>query len=163
MTLPPGVTVQVEPDFEVTFRVKSWVALLPTVLSAVMVIGKLFPAPAVGVPARVAVPSPLSVNVTPAGRAPVSLSPGDGNPVVVTVNVPGEPAVKVAENAEVIAGAEATRRVSVAVVVFTCLELSLTVTTGEYTPATAAVALPESRPVVAFRLNPLGSPVAVQS
>ena len=44
--------------------------------------------PAAGVPARVAVPSPLSTKVTPAGSAPVSVSAGVGNPVVVTVNVP---------------------------------------------------------------------------
>ena len=47
--------------------------------------------PAAGVPASVAVPSPLSTKVTPVGRAPVSLSAGVGNPVVVTVNVPSVP------------------------------------------------------------------------
>ena len=47
--------------------------------------------PAAGVPARVAVPSPLSTKVTPVGSAPVSLSAGVGNPVVVTVNVPAVP------------------------------------------------------------------------
>ena len=47
--------------------------------------------PAAGVPASVAVPSPLSTNVTPAGSAPVSVSAAVGNPVVVTVNVPAVP------------------------------------------------------------------------
>ena len=47
--------------------------------------------PAAGVPARVAVPSPLSTKVTPVGSAPVSLSAAVGVPVVVTVNVPALP------------------------------------------------------------------------
>ena len=51
--------------------------------------------PGPGVPATVAVPSPLSVKVTPVGRAPASLSAGAGYAVVVTVNVPGVPAVNV--------------------------------------------------------------------
>ena len=44
--------------------------------------------PAAGVPARVAVPLPLSTKVTPAGRRPVSLRAAVGKPVVVTVKVP---------------------------------------------------------------------------
>ena len=49
------------------------------------------PVPAAGVPARVAVPSPLSVKVTPDGRVPVSVEVvGAGTPgAVVTVNEPG--------------------------------------------------------------------------
>ena len=49
--------------------------------------------PAGGVPARVAVPLPLSLNVTPDGRAGllVADSAAVGIPVVVTVNVPAEP------------------------------------------------------------------------
>ena len=40
-------------------------------------------------PAIVAVPSPLSVKVTPCGSAPLVIaSVGIGNPLVVTVNVP---------------------------------------------------------------------------
>ena len=58
-------------------------------LLAVMVIGKLPAAP--GVPARVAVPLPLSVNVTPLGSAPVLLRLAVGVAVVVTVNVSGAP------------------------------------------------------------------------
>ena len=51
--------------------------------------------PAAGVPARVAVPSPLSMKVTPVGSAPVSVRAAVGNPVVVTVNEPAGPTVKV--------------------------------------------------------------------
>ena len=52
--------------------------------------------PAAGVPASVAVPSPLSVNVTPGGSAPFLGQPRkEGYPVVVTVKVPARPAVKV--------------------------------------------------------------------
>ena len=61
--------------------------------------------PAAGVPARVAVPSPLSVKVTPAGRVPVSDRVAVGNEApVVTVKVPAVPAVKVAAAALVMAG-----------------------------------------------------------
>jgi len=41
--------------------------------------------PVVGMPPRVAVPLPLSVNVTPAGKAPDSEMAGTGYPVVFTV------------------------------------------------------------------------------
>jgi hypothetical protein len=47
------------------------------------------------VPASVAVPLPLSLNITPLGRLPVSLRLGVGVPEVVTVKVPAMPAVKV--------------------------------------------------------------------
>ena len=49
-------------------------------------------------------PLTLSTNVTPLGRAPLSLSVGVGKPVVVTVNVPNVPVVNVAATALVIAG-----------------------------------------------------------
>ena len=45
--------------------------------------------------ASVAVPLPLSMNVTPLGRVPLSLSVGVGTPVAVTVNVPAMPVVNV--------------------------------------------------------------------
>ncbi len=61
--------------------------------------------PAAGVPARVAVPSPLSVKVTPLGSAPVSVIAGVGLPLVVTVKLPALPAVKVVPSAEVMVGA----------------------------------------------------------
>ncbi len=61
--------------------------------------------PAAGVPASVAVPSPLLTKVTPEGSAPVSLSTGLGVPVVVTVNVPAVLVVNVVLSALVITGA----------------------------------------------------------
>ena len=52
-----------------------------------------------------AVPSPLSVRVTPLGSAPVFEIEGVGLPVVVTVKLPALPAVKVVLSAEVMLGA----------------------------------------------------------
>ena len=52
-----------------------------------------------------AVPSPLSTNVTPEGSAPVCASEGVGTPSAVTVNDPAEPAVNVVEALDVITGA----------------------------------------------------------
>jgi hypothetical protein len=52
-----------------------------------------------------AVPLPLSMKATPDGSAPLSLNAGVGVPVVVTVNDPAVPAVKVALLALVMAGA----------------------------------------------------------
>ena len=46
--------------------------------------------------------------VTPLGSAPVSLKVGAGLPVAVTVKLPAEPTVKVAELAEVMVGASST-------------------------------------------------------
>jgi hypothetical protein len=53
-----------------------------------MVIGYEPPVPAAGSPARVAVPFPLSVRVTPFGSVPVFVMEGAGVPEVVTVNEP---------------------------------------------------------------------------
>ena len=61
--------------------------------------------PVDGVPLRLAVPLPLSVKVTPPGRAPLSLSAGVGKPLVVTVKLPAVPTVKVVVLALVIVGA----------------------------------------------------------
>jgi hypothetical protein len=44
------------------------------------------------------------LNVTPAGKAPVSLNVGVGEPVAVTANVPAVPTVKVVVFALVMAG-----------------------------------------------------------
>src|SRR6267143_399673 len=60
---------------------------------------------AVGVPLSVPVPLPLSRNVTPAGKAPLSVMLGVGDPLVVTLNVPAAPTWNVAAFALVIAGA----------------------------------------------------------
>jgi hypothetical protein len=57
------------------------------------------------VPAKVAVPSPLSTKVTPAGSAPDSDNVGLGDPVVATVNDPAEATKKVVVLALVIVGA----------------------------------------------------------
>jgi hypothetical protein len=57
----------------------------PSELVAVTVIEYEPPAFPAGVPARVAVPSPLSVKVIPAGRAPVSVRAGVGVPTAVIV------------------------------------------------------------------------------
>ena len=88
----------------VTVSVKVWSALGKTVLLAVIVIGYVPPVPAPGVPLSVAVPLPLSTNVTPPGRAPVSLRAGAGEPVLVTVNVPALPTVKIVLAPLVMAG-----------------------------------------------------------
>ena len=88
-----------------TVRVKFWLALGFTPLSAVMVIGKV---PwVVGVPLRVAVPSPLSLKLTPLGRGPDSETAAVGSPVVVTVKEPADPSWKVVLATEVIDGANA--------------------------------------------------------
>jgi hypothetical protein len=93
-------------------KVKLWLTP-PTLLAAVIVIGKLPPLAAAAVPAIVAVPLPLSVNVMPAGSAPVSVSAGAGAPVVVTVKLNGEPAIEDADAALVMVGRTFSVRVSV--------------------------------------------------
>ena len=57
-------------------------------------------------------PFPLSANVTPLGREPVSVSDGVGVPVAVTANVPATPTASVAVLALVIAGARLTVNVN---------------------------------------------------
>src|SRR5713101_6458203 len=59
---------------------------------------------AVGALFSVPVPLPLLRNVTPAGKAPLSVMLGVGDPLVVTVNVPAAPTWKVAAVALVIVG-----------------------------------------------------------
>ncbi len=85
--------------FLITLNVNAWVASAVAPLEAVIVIGK---DPATdGVPARVAVPLPLSVKLTPTGRAPVLvIVVATGYPAaVVTVKLPALPLVNVAEPA----------------------------------------------------------------
>lgn len=75
--------------------VKFCVALGLTPLLAIKVM--LNVPPVVGMPARVAVPLPLLVKVTPVGKLPVSARlVGIGKPVVVTVNELDAPSVKAA-------------------------------------------------------------------
>ena len=89
-----------------TVRVNAWVASGATPLVAVIMIGQDPALPSAGVPVIVALPSPLSVNETPDGRAPVLLNVGVGLPVVVTVNVfIAEPDVAEVLSAEVNTGA----------------------------------------------------------
>ena len=78
-----------------------------TPFDAVIVNGYGPPEPAAGVPASVAVPFLLSVNVTPDGSAPVSDNVELGTPVVVTVKVPVWPVVKMVPAGLVIWGTEA--------------------------------------------------------
>ena len=91
-----------------TVSVKFCVALLPTPLLAVNVMGYVLPVPAAGVPLSVPVPFPLSTNVIPLGSAPASAREGAGKPAVVTLNVPAVPTVNVALLALVIAGGRPT-------------------------------------------------------
>lgn len=89
-----------------TVRMNVWVAGGLSPLVAVIVRGYTPPVPAAPPPARVAVPSPLSVKLTPPGSAPLTLNLGAGNPVVVTVKLFGAPTVNVVDAALVIVGAE---------------------------------------------------------
>src|SRR5437870_5080448 len=89
--------------------VNDCVAFGGTPLLAVMARGYDPPVAAAGVPLSVAVPLPLSVKVTPVGSVPVLVTVATvGNPLVVTVNVPALPTVKVATFALVIRGAWVT-------------------------------------------------------
>jgi hypothetical protein len=113
--LPEDPTVKVVEEAEAmagaksTVKVNDCVAFGLTPLVALIVIGK--DPPCVGVPDRVAVPSPLSMKLTPLGKVPVSESDGAGKAAVVTVKLFDEPSMKEVELAEVIAGAWSTVRV----------------------------------------------------
>ncbi len=91
-----------------TVRTKVCVAAGETPLAAVRV--KLYVPcePAAGVPASVAVPSPLFVKVTPLGSAPDSVSVAFGEPVVFTVNVLATFSAKAVAATVVIVGAVVT-------------------------------------------------------
>jgi hypothetical protein len=84
-----------------TVNVNACVSGLPLPFAAVTDNGYA-PASA-GAPLSVAVPSPLSVAVTPAGSAPVTTSVGTGNPAAVTVKLPADPKENVVAAALVIA------------------------------------------------------------
>src|SRR5579862_9286659 len=85
-----------------TIKVNAWVASGKTPLLALIVIGKL--PSEVGMPASLAVPSPLSVKVTPEGGEPVSDRAAVGAPAVVTVKLLVAPLANPTETAEVMAG-----------------------------------------------------------
>ena len=81
---------------------------MPTPFAAVMDKSYTPPVPTAAVPESVAVPSPLSWNVTPEGNTPVSVKVGAGYPVVVTPNDSGCPVVNDTELDDVIAGGWST-------------------------------------------------------
>src|ERR1019366_4630758 len=87
----------------VTVRVNAWVAV-PALFLAVRVSGYIPAAALRGVPEIVAVPSPLSANLTPDGKRPVPVILVAGPPVVVTVKVNGAPKAAVAVEVLVKAG-----------------------------------------------------------
>ena len=105
--VPAGLVI---PGAWLTVRAKGWVAAGLTPFVALIVNGYVPPVFAAGVPASVAVPSPLSVNVTPDGSVSGAGKVHVGYPVVVTVKVPGWPTAKVAESALVIWHAWSTVR-----------------------------------------------------
>ena len=71
------------------------------------------PLPDAGVPLRVAVPSPLSLKVTPLGSAPDSVKDGVGKPVVSTVNDAEAPTANVVLLGLMMAGAWSTVKLKV--------------------------------------------------
>jgi hypothetical protein len=85
-----------------TVSVKLWVAAVPMPFEAVKVSAYEPPLPAAGVPLSTPVPA---LKVTPPGSVPVSASVGLGKPVLVTVNDPAIPTVRVVLAALVMAGA----------------------------------------------------------
>ena len=125
-----------------TVRVKAWVASGLTPFVAVIVNGYGPLEPGAGVPARVAVPSLLSVNVTPVGSVPVSDKAAVGTPVEVTVKVPAWPAVKVVPAGLVIPGAWLTVRVKYRVEID--LPPFAAVIVSGYVPTVPAAGVPES-------------------
>ena len=138
-----------------TERVKVWVASGLTPFVAVIVSGYVPPEPAPGVPASVAVPSLLSLNVTPGGSAPVSDNAHVGTPVDVTVKVPAWPTVKVAWLALVIVHARAGLTVRVRFWVLEPATFVAVIVTG-YVPA--VVGVPEIVPVPpAVNVSPGGN------
>src|SRR3954469_1798876 len=98
-----------------TVTVSVWVPFGLIPLDAVRLSEYAPPVPAAGVPARVAVPLPLSVKLRPVGRVPVLVMVGVGYAVdvVVTVKLPGVPTVKVVLDALVNAAGWVTVMLSV--------------------------------------------------
>ena len=92
------------------------------------------------------------VNVTPVGSAPDSDTVGDGNPVVVTVKLPGVPTVNVVVVALVIAGGVFTATVKLCVA-FCSVPLVAVSVTGK---DPLCVGVPESSPA-GDNVSPVGS------
>ena len=144
-----------------TVRVKLWVAAGVTPFVAVIVNGYVPPVLAAGVPESVAVPSPLSVNVTPDGRV---ASPSDnvelGTPVVMTVKVPSRSVVKVVSAELVIPGAWRTWRMKVwvasGVTPFVAVIVSVYVPPEPAAGVPASVAVPSP---LSVNVTPDGNPV----
>ncbi len=90
-----------------TIRVKLWTSFGGLPFEAVNVSPYTPFVAAAGVPARVPVPLPLSMYVTPVGSAPDSPIEGVGTPAVVTVKEPATPTVKVVVDGLVMVGAVA--------------------------------------------------------
>src|SRR5258706_502680 len=133
----------VMPGGAFTASVKLCVAFGVTPLFAVIVIGKV--PPAVGVPASVAVPLLLLVNVTPAGSAPssvIDMEASVGAPVVVTVKVSAWLIVKVVVFALVIVGAWFTVSVKLCVALG-AMPLLAVIVIG-YVPPVAGAGVPAS-------------------
>jgi len=138
-----------------TVSMKLWLTGEPTPLVAVNVMVDVPLVPDAGVPLSVPVPFPLSVKVTPLGSVPDSLSVGLGNPVVVTVKLPGAPTVKVALFALVMAGAWSTVSVKLCTA-FGTAPFAAVIMMG-YVPPVPAAGVPLSRPLVELRVTPVGS------
>jgi len=134
-----------------TVSVKLCVAAVPMPLLAVIVIGK---APEVAeVPLSVAVPLPLSMKVTPAGSAPVSVNAAVGKAVEVTVKLPGVFTVKATLLALVMLGCWSM----VMVKPFVAVRPSASVTLAVIIEVPEAVGVPVIAPVEAFSSRPFGS------
>jgi hypothetical protein len=159
---PVAVTVKVLAEFTVNdvlfalvmtgtcpiVRVKFWVALGETPFEAVIVIGKL--------PVTVAVPlsTPVELNVTPLGSAPISLKVGAGKPVAVKPKDSNVLTINVALFALVITAAWFTVSVKFCVA-FGKISFEAVTVIG-YIPPVPAPGVPLSTPAV-FSVTPDGS------
>src|SRR5438477_6492003 len=128
-----------------TVSVNDCGAVDPTTLAAVKLSAYVPPVPRSGVPLSVPVPSPLSLKVTPPGRAtPPRAIEGAGKPVVVTVKVPAVPTVNVAAFELVMVGALFT----VSVIACEPVQPTLSVATNVSGNEPSWVGVPSSTPAV---------------
>src|SRR5258708_5501831 len=113
----------------------------------------------VGVPLSVPVPLPLSRNVTPAGKAPLSVMLGVGDPLVFTVNVPAAPAWNVTAFVLVIVGGWPTVSVKLCVAFgltpFCAVNVMANVPDAVGVPLSVPVPLPLPRDVTPAGTGPL--------